>query len=291
MIDKKIYYCWFGDAEMSELNKKCIETWKHFCPDYELIKISEENYDYKSNPYALEGYKNKDWSAVTNAARLDFLINQGGGFYLDTDVRLTKSLEPLRIYDGGFITEFESGQPDSGVLGCGKKCAFYEEVFNRLVPGTILHKEFIQVLYRDYDVHGQMIETFDDGFTILGEEIFPSVRTGLFTKETIGLHYFENTWKDVERKITDGFYPFPKVRVFLGNQLIHEDVAPTVNFIQKNLQKKWSDSDMLGKTDYFFNPRVVKLIGKDFEAERINYDIMKPQNTTVTASGLIVKYI
>lgn len=293
MIDKKIYYCWFGDAEMSELDKKCMETWKHFCPDYEIIKISEENYDYKSNPYALQGYENKDWSAVTNAARLDFLLNQGGGFYLDTDVRLFKSLEELRVYDGGFITEFESGQPDSGILGCGADgCDYYNVVFDNLVPGTILHKEFIKEMYKRYDIHGEKITTYDDGFTVLGEEFFPTVRTGLFTGETIGIHYFENTWMNIKREVTDGFHPFPRVRVRVaGGNIIHQDKNAEVDFTNKNLLKKWTESEMLGKTLYFFNPKVVKLITRDFEAERINYDHFLPQKTTITPSGMIVRYI
>ena len=97
MIDKKIYYCWFGDGEMSDLNKKCIESWKKYCPDYELIKISEENYDWESNPYAKQNYEAGNWSGVSNAARLFYLINNNG-FYLDTDVELFKSLDELRIY-------------------------------------------------------------------------------------------------------------------------------------------------------------------------------------------------
>ncbi len=293
MIDKKIYYCWFGDAEMSELDKKCMETWKRFCPDYEIIKISEENYDYKSNPYALQGYENKDWSAVTNAARLDFLLNQGGGFYLDTDVRLFKSLEELRVYDGGFITEFESGQPDSGILGCGADgCDYYKVVFDNLVPGTILHKEFIKEMYKRYDIHGEKITTYDDGFTVLGEEFFPTVRTGLFTGETVGIHYFENTWMNIKREVTDGFHPFPRVRVRVaGGNIIHQDKNAEVDFTNKNLLKKWTESEMLGKTLYFFNPKVVKLITRDFEAERINYDHFLPLKTTITPSGMIVRYI
>lgn len=293
MIDKRIYYCWFGDGEMSELDKKCMETWTKFCPDYEIVKISEENYDYKSDPYALEGYESGDWSAVSNAARLEFLKN-GNGFYLDTDVRLTKSLEELRIYDKGFITEFESGQPDSGILGCGEGFPeFYAEAYENLVPGTILHKEFIQALYGRYDVHGESVKTFSDGFTVLGEEWFPTVRTGLFTANTIGIHYFENTWMKpgIRKKPTDGFYPFPRVKVYVGNNLIHQDENPEVKFIQKNIRKKFTESEMLGKTLYFFNPKIIRLVNRDFECERINYDKFTPQHTTITSSGLIVTWI
>lgn len=288
MIDKRIYYCWFGDKEMSELDKKCMETWKQFCPDYEIVKISEENYDYKSNPYALAGYETGDWSAVSNAARLEFLKN-GNGFYLDTDVRLFKSLEELRKYDKGFITEFDSGEPDSAILGCGEGFPeFYEETYKRLVPGTVLHKEFIQLLYGRYDVHGEPLKTFDDGFTVIGEEYFPTVRTGLYTPNTIGIHYFENTWMGIKRSVTDGFYPFPRVKAYIGNQLLHTDDNPEIILILKNLTRKWADPQVLGRTLYFFNPRVVSLTTQDFSAQRIDMDSSKPFTYTVTPSGMLV---
>ena len=290
MIDKKIYYCWFGGGEMSPLNKKCIESWKRVCPDYEIIEINESNFDYNITPYAKESYEHGNWSYVSNAARLEFLTHNSG-FYLDTDVELAKSLDELRIFDGGFITEFESGQPDSGVLGCGANgCKFYEEVYSRLVPGTVLHKEFIQVMYRDYDIHGESITTYSDGFTVIGEEYFPSVRTGLFTANTIGIHYFENTWVKQWRNITDGFYPFPRMRVFLGKKMVHTDDNPEVIVTLKNLNKKWNAADVLGKSNYFFNPKVIKLFNRDFEMERISYNRLAATDTTVTPSGLIVTY-
>jgi len=290
MIDKRIFYCWFGGGEMSDLNKKCMASWEKFCHDYEIVEINETNFDYNTTPYAKEAYEHGNWSYVSNAARLEFL-SKNSGFYLDTDVQLVKSLDSLREYDDGFITEFESGQPDSGVLGCGRPSKFYNEVYSRLLPGTVLHKEFIQVLFRDYDVHGEPILKNDDGFVVLGEEYFPTVRTGLFTSNTIGIHHFENTWVKQWRNITDGFYPFPRVKAFIGNKLLHEDKDPEVIFISKNYLKKWNDGDMIGRTDYFFNPRVVQLSCKNFFAERIDYDRTKPKKMCVTAGGLIVWYL
>ena len=291
MIDKKIFYCWFGGGEMSELNKKCMESWKKHCPDYEIIRIDETNFDYNITPYAKEAYEHGNWSYVSNAARLEFLKNNNG-FYLDTDVQLVKSLDDMRIYDGGFITEFDTGQPDSGVLGRGEKFPkFYEEVYSRLVPGTVLHKEFIQVMYRDYNIHGEPITTYDDGFTVIGEEYFPTVRTGLFTKNTIGVHYFENTWVKQWRNITDGFYPFPRVIASIGNKMVHKDDNPEVILTIKNTKKPWNSPEILGKMDYFFNPDVVKLSCRDFDAERINYNKLRSQDVTVTPSGMIVNWM
>ena len=59
----------------------------------------------------------------------------------------------------------------------------------------------------------------------------------------------------------------------------------------KNLVKKWKNADMLGKTDYLLNPKVVKLFCKDFEVEKINYDKTATLCNTITPSGLIVTWM
>lgn len=291
MIDKRIFYCWFGHGEMSDLNKKCIESWKHVCPDYEIVEINETNFDYNITPYAKEAYEHGNWSYVSNAARLETL-KHNSGFYLDTDVELAKPLDDLRIFDNGFITEFDTSQPDSGVLGCGAGgCDFYNTVYDRLLPGTVLHKEFIKELYRRYDVHGESVKTYADGFTVLGEEWFPSIRTGLFTNNTIGIHYFENTWVNQWRDITDGFYPFPKARVTLGKRIIQDDKDAIVDVCMKTLKYKYKSSEVISRLDYFFNPKVIKLECKEFTAERISYNRLASQNVNVTPGGMIVTWI
>ena len=37
-IPKVIHYCWFGLKPMPERNRQCIESWKKYCPDYEIIE-------------------------------------------------------------------------------------------------------------------------------------------------------------------------------------------------------------------------------------------------------------
>ena len=95
MIPKVIHYCWFGGNEMSALEKKCIESWKTQCPDYEIVRWDETNYDVTKNPYMQQAYAAKKWGFVPDYARLDILY-QHGGFYLDTDVELLQSLDALR---------------------------------------------------------------------------------------------------------------------------------------------------------------------------------------------------
>lgn len=291
MIDKKIFYCWFGGGKKSPLNEKCIASWKKVCPDYEIIEINESNFDYHITPYCEESYEHGNWSYVSNAARL-YTLQHNSGFYLDTDVQLLKSLDPLRIFDKGFITEFETSEPDSGVLGCGAEFSdFYAEVFENLVPGTVLHKQFIRSMYNRYDVHGESIKVYPDGFAVLGEEWFPSVRTDLITRNTIGIHYFENTWVKQWRDIRDGLYLFPKMQVYRGYKLLKNDTNPDIVVQIKSLSKPFEQGDMMCKLLYFRNPKVIKFVNKDMEATRVNYNKLAPTNVTVTPTNSIITWL
>lgn len=98
-IPKKIHYCWFGGGEKSELIKKCIESWKQYAPECEIIEWNETNYDVSKNTYMYEAYKAKRWGFVPDYARLD-IIYQHGGIYLDTDVELIKPIGDLLNGDG-----------------------------------------------------------------------------------------------------------------------------------------------------------------------------------------------
>lgn len=49
MILKKIHYCWFGNNPLPEIALKCMESWKQFCPDYEIIRWDESNCDMTVN--------------------------------------------------------------------------------------------------------------------------------------------------------------------------------------------------------------------------------------------------
>lgn len=94
MIPKKIHYCWFGRGELSSKSKKCIESWKKYCPDYEIIEWNEENFDINQNEYTKKVYAEKKFAFLSDYARLK-IIYEEGGIYLDVDVELIKPLDDL----------------------------------------------------------------------------------------------------------------------------------------------------------------------------------------------------
>lgn len=99
MIPKKIHYCWVGGAPLPEQDRLCIESWKRHCPDWEIIRWDESNYDFAKVAYMRQAYEAQKWGFVPDYARLD-IVGREGGVYLDTDVELLTSLEPLLEYRG-----------------------------------------------------------------------------------------------------------------------------------------------------------------------------------------------
>ena len=105
MIPKIIHYCWFGGKPKPELAEKCIESWKKFCPDYEIVEWNEGNFNINSNLYVKQAYEAKKYAFVTDYVRLYALYTQGG-IYMDTDVMVLKPLDEYLNHEA--FSGFES---------------------------------------------------------------------------------------------------------------------------------------------------------------------------------------
>lgn len=106
MIPKKIHYCWFGRGEKPKLAKKCIASWKKYCPDYEIIEWNEDNFDVNINSYTRMCYSKKKYAFLSDYVRL-WVVYHNGGIYFDTDVELVKNPDFLLKNQAFF--GFESG--------------------------------------------------------------------------------------------------------------------------------------------------------------------------------------
>lgn len=106
-IPKIIHYCWIGGKPIPEHNRKIMESWKKFCPDYEIKEWNESNYDFTKNRYMKEAFENKQWAFAPDYARLD-IIYEHGGIYLDVDVELIKPLDDLLNLKG--FAGFDQGK-------------------------------------------------------------------------------------------------------------------------------------------------------------------------------------
>ncbi len=104
-MPKKINYIWVGGAEEPESVRKCIESWKKFLPDYEIIRWDENNFDMNMCPYLAEAYKAKKWAFVSDVMRAYILYNYGG-IYFDTDLELIKT--PHILFENDIVLGYET---------------------------------------------------------------------------------------------------------------------------------------------------------------------------------------
>lgn len=289
MIPKRIFYCWFGHNEMSDLNKRCIESWKKYCPDYEIIKVSEDNFDYTKHEYSRIAYEKKNWAFVSDIARLE-VLKEHGGFYLDTDVELFQSLDSLRD-NNAIIHEMGYGYYASGIMGCEKFPRIYQEAYDQLEIGKAYYVLLNQCAYKMYNLTGDSYHKEDD-VTFYGVEYFGNHRM-LITEKTIGVHWDENTWFESWTggfQYFDDFVPFAIHNPTLDNDLtmkwfgyIPEDQKLTVTNGAK------IDINLMELGNYFMNPKVVKLTGDGFVFEKVTSSKHQTQ-TKVLENGCEIEF-
>ena len=130
-IPKIIHYCWFGGNPLPELAQKCIESWKKYCPDYEIKRWDETNFDINCCDYVREAYQAKMWAFVSDYARFKILF-ENGGVYFDTDVELLKPIDDI-VKKGAFMGLEEASviSVNSGLgLGANIGLSIFQEILD-----------------------------------------------------------------------------------------------------------------------------------------------------------------
>lgn len=115
VIPKIIHYCWFGNNPPNALIRSCMESWKKFAPDFEIIEWNERNCDMHENSYVEKAYEEKKYAFVSDYFRLKAL-EEFGGVYLDTDMELIKPLE-VYLYSESFFAFETPLFVHAGIIG------------------------------------------------------------------------------------------------------------------------------------------------------------------------------
>ena len=216
MIPKIIHYCWFGGNPKPKLSKKCIRSWKKFCPDYQIIEWNEENFDLSSTPlYVRQAYEAKKWAFVTDWIRLKVVYDYGG-IYLDTDVELLKNLDSLLTFDAYF--GFERGTYINTGLGFGavKNAPILEELMqdyadipfllpDRSYDATPCPVRNTKILQKHGLLLNDSLQLIDGKIQILpticlSPKIFHA-STDIITEDTISIHWYAGSWCPEEERL------------------------------------------------------------------------------------------
>lgn len=143
MIPKVINYCWFGGNEKSQQIIECINSWKKYMPDYEIIEWNENNFNINCNDYVKKAYKMKKWAFVTDYVRL-FVLYNNGGVYMDTDVEVFKPFD--KLLNNNAFTGFENiGYPVTATMGSVKENELIKEMLDYYADKEFIWKEYPQM--------------------------------------------------------------------------------------------------------------------------------------------------
>lgn len=219
MIPKVIHYCWFGRGEKSRLMKKCIRSWKKYCPDYEIIEWNEDNFDVNGIKFIKGAYDAKKWAFVTDYARLD-IIYKHGGIYLDTDVELLKPLDDLLGYKGFFGFEGKNiatglgfGAEKGNLLVKQMRDDYNNDVYSK--DNEICPVKNTRVLVNNGLVADGTKQEIDGVVFLPNDYLCPLENaTGVLkkTENTVAIHWFDKSWVDkglrLRSKITRVFHRF-----------------------------------------------------------------------------------
>lgn len=210
MIPKIIHCFWLGTEPLSDMAKKCYESFEKYCPNYDIRLWTAKNYDVTKNPYMYDAYKAHNWAYACDYARLDKLYEEGG-VYFDLDVELFNNIDCLlnnKFFAGfGPIRDIELA-----AFGCNINNKLVKEMLD-----TYEYKKYeanrkmgimdVQPLLMDrvlekkgFIINGRYQSL--DGYTLYPREVFSSRNwfTGEITKNSnsLGVHHCAGGWIDEE---------------------------------------------------------------------------------------------
>lgn len=218
MIPKVIHYCWFGGNDFSEKEQKCISSWKKYCPDYEIKRWDENNFNVNSCSYVREAYEKGKWAFVSDYARFKILYEYGG-VYFDTDVELIARIDDI-IENGAFFgLESKTDKSEATVaaglgMGVEKGNAVYKRIIDYYETTSYLEEsereETVTVVRIVTDIFKEYGFDEKNSFqTINGINLYPSdyfdpldYYTGeeLITDNTRSIHHYLGSWRTSEQK-------------------------------------------------------------------------------------------
>ncbi|MEA2566706.1 MAG: hypothetical protein QOD49_1883 [Actinomycetota bacterium] len=194
-LPRLFHYCWVGGKEPDQFMKDCLRSWRVHSPKFELMRWDESN--LPSDPFIDRALEAGQWSRASNAIRLHAL-NRYGGIYLDTDVEMLQSFEPLRRFpcflgfqyvpDGTYYRPFEMCVAP-GVMGATAGHPYLQR-FLAKIPRDVQGPEAFSVL-------GPQMATsvlIEDGLTGYSDIAVDIGGVTIFPKNTFYPYFYQETF-------------------------------------------------------------------------------------------------
>ncbi len=209
---KILHYCWFGGNPLPEATLKFMETWKKFCPDFEIKRWDESNFPVDDHPFTKEAYRLKRWAFVSDYVRTYALFTEGG-LYVDTDVEFIKPIDDVLKTSFAGFEEKNLINPGLILYARENNEEFYGKVLEKY--DSLTYKDEIKSDIASPKIYSKTAEecgfTLDNtlqtknGLTLYPMEYFQPYGANKKTKPTITentrtIHHYDATWYDKDER-------------------------------------------------------------------------------------------
>ena len=208
MIPKKIHYIWLGNNPIPEKHLKYMESWKKYCPDYEIIRHDETNLNIDINMYCRQAYDSQKWAFASDVLRYLVLFEEGG-IYLDTDVELIKPLDDFLQEKLFFGFETKECVAPGLILGAEKGNKYIGDLLKEYSNRNFINQDnsynlkticdyCSEYLYAKGLIPNGQTQHYAE-FSAYAIEVFnPANYSGRIvrkTKKTYSIHHYASSWK------------------------------------------------------------------------------------------------
>lgn len=137
MIPKIIHYCWLSNDPIPEELQKCMESWKKLLPDYEIMWWNFDRFPKEKSKWVKDAFDRKKYAFAADYIRL-YAVYNFGGIYLDMDVEVLKSFNPLLDLKTMICWQNEWPGLEVAAFGAEKGCSWLKDCLD-----FYNHREFV----------------------------------------------------------------------------------------------------------------------------------------------------
>ena len=210
MIPKIIHYCWLSNDPIPKDMVVYMESWKKNLPEYEFVKWDFSRFPKEQSLWVKQAFEKKKYAFAADYIRLYALYTMGG-IYLDMDVEVLKSYNPLLSLPAMFCYEANGCTIEAATMGAEKgskwikACLDYykdkpfvnEDGTLNMIPIPQIMKTIFSNKYRIVEINGADIIP-SNCVPVLSSDYFSprSYATGLLkiTDNTYSIHQFSGSW-------------------------------------------------------------------------------------------------
>ena len=218
MIPKIIHYCWLSDDPYPQKIQKCLDSWHRVLPDYEFRLWNFDRFPKDKSMWVSQAFDSKKYAFAADYIR-NYALYTEGGIYLDTDVEVVKSFDPLLHLPYFMGMESTTDDIEAAVMGSEAGNPVFKAMLDyynnrsfirtdgtfRTTPLPQLMSQRLFGLYKIQPIAGiSDFKTDEDTLCVFPSDYFSPIHLQTMrlriTDNTYAIHRFAASWRPASHR-------------------------------------------------------------------------------------------